>query len=230
MARLSPLLSTREFPVAELAALRLDGEGYPVDECVAPLDEVPSAHQRALALTGHLPARSIAELDTAAWVWGALPDPPPVHTVCLDIEARARIAPSHRLRVREVVLDTADVCRVGLLALTSPLRTAVDLARIRTCWDRSDHEMLRALMSIGRFDAEEFAAMLTRRRNLPRKREALQRLALVGSADGTAGRSALTDPVDVVHGIDAAHRVENPVEVRRVAHLEHEAAERQSIA
>ncbi len=48
-----------------------------------------------------------------------------------------------------------------------------------------------------------------------------------GSRLAGSGRG---DPVDVVDRVDAAHRVEHPVQVHGVAHLEHEAAERQAVA
>ncbi|MEJ1230619.1 MAG: hypothetical protein WDM88_08520 [Galbitalea sp.] len=78
-SRLPAALSRRDLPAPELTALVLDGEAYRLDDCAAPIDQVAGPLLRAAVLAAELPARLIAEQHTAAWVWGALPQPPGRH-------------------------------------------------------------------------------------------------------------------------------------------------------
>jgi hypothetical protein len=176
MARLPPVLSVHDFPRPELDALRLDGEIFRVDDCVAPIDELPTPQLRAAALALELPPRLVAEQRTAAWVWGALLDAPRPHEVCADISARARPTHSAQLAVREVVLHDDDVAQLGAMAVTTPIRTAIDLARFAQAWGESEIAIVRRLMAAGAFNASDCAEVINQRRNLPGKHLALQRL------------------------------------------------------
>jgi hypothetical protein len=187
MARLSPVLSIADFPRPELDALRLDGEIFRVDDCVAPIDELPTPQLRAAALALELPPRLIAEQRTAAWVWGALLDAPRPHEVCADISARARPTLSRQFAVREVVLLDDDVAHLGGMAVTTPIRTAIDLARFASAWGGPEIHIVRALMRPGEFDASDCARLIERRRNLPGKRIALERIAECATSGSQSG-------------------------------------------
>jgi len=165
-----------------LRALVLDGEAYRVDDCVAAVDEIPSPILRARALAATLPHRLIAEQHTAAWVWGAQFDPPAQHEVCSDIGARSRPSPAARLRVREVVILHEDVAVLAGLRVTTPMRTAIDLARFVTEWTDDESRILAELIRLGGFSALDCARAMNRRRNLPAKKLALERLALSAPA------------------------------------------------
>jgi hypothetical protein len=202
MARLlSPVLSPFDFPSAELSAILLDGEAYRVGQSVAPIDEVPGPLMRAAALSAELPPRLIAEQHTAAWIWGAQPYPPERHEVCADTAARLRPALDASLAVREVVIRPEDTRLVGDLMVTSPLRTAIDLARFVDHWTDEEAAVIASLLRLGDVTLEDCARSMNLRRNLPRKRRALERLAGL----------ARIDPVDVVDGVDPSNRVEHPV-------------------
>jgi hypothetical protein len=224
--RLDPILSPFEFSRAELSALRLDGEVYAVVDCVVPLDEVVSPILRALALARELPPRLIAEQHTAAWVWGALESPPPRHEVCANTTSRTRPALRVRLNVREVVIEPDAVSRLGPLELTTPIRTAIDLARCVENWSTADTTTLANLMQIGRFAPEDCEVIMNRRRNLPAKRLALERLRF---AHGRASLARI-NPVHVVDRVDTPNGIQYAVEVGRIPHLEHETAEREAVA
>jgi hypothetical protein len=180
--RLGPVLSQSEFSAPELGALVLDGEGYRVDDCVAPIDEIAAPALRAAALAAQLPARLIAEQHSAAWIWGAQPQPPLRHEVCADITARARPVAGAPLAVREVVLLHDDTAPIGGILVTTPMRTAIDLARIVEEWDDHEREIVRALLQLAGCGILDCARLMNRRRNLPNKRIALARLA--DCADG----------------------------------------------
>jgi hypothetical protein len=224
--RLADLLDYADFPAAELAALRLDGEVYRVDDGFAAIDVVPGPRLRATALAAALPAKLIAEQRSAAWVWGAVLDPPNPHEVCANTTARARPPHSTHLAVREVVIARQEIAVIAGLALTTPLRTAIDLARIVIDWGEPEQLMIASLMDIGRFTAIDCAAAMNQRRNLPNKLLAMRRLTAASEGRG----SARAHPIHVVDGVDAPHGVEDPVEVGRIAHLEYEPAERKAIA
>lgn len=174
-AHLASLLSPLDLPPVELRALVLDGEAYPVGECVAAIDEPPSAAARAATI--HLPPRLIAEQHTAAWVWGAASEPPARHEVCADITARARPAFDARLCVREVVLLHEDFVTIGDLAVTTPMRTAIDLARFVAEWSDVETATLRRLLELGSCTVLDCARVMNRKRNLPGKKIALERLS-----------------------------------------------------
>jgi hypothetical protein len=174
--RLSPVLCTRDLPEAELRAAVLDGELFAIDECFSPIDEIERMTHRAGALATLVPDGLIAEQRTAAWIYGALNRPPARHQFCANISARVRPASLARIIVREVVIDETEVVSYAGLAVTTPLRTAVDLARFSPSFTAAEHEILRALMRLGGFGADECAVALNRKRNLPGKRRALARI------------------------------------------------------
>jgi hypothetical protein len=175
--RLTSVLSRSEFAAPELGALILDGEVYRIDDCVAPVDEIEGPDLRAAALAAELPPRLIAEQHSAAWIWGAQELPPQRHEVCADITARARPAQGALLSVREVVLLHEDTARLAGLLVTTPMRTAIDLARFVPDWNEKEAEIMRYLLELGQCSILDCARVMNRRRNLPNKRVALERLA-----------------------------------------------------
>jgi len=175
--RLAPILSRSEFPEPELRALVLDGEAFRIDDCVAPVDEITGPALRAAALAAELPPRLIAEQHSAAWIWGAQLSPPERHEVCADITARTRPALGAMLAVREVVLLHEDTVSLAGLVVTTPMRTAIDLARFVSDWNQAEVEIVRALLGLGQATILDCARVMNRRRNLPNKKLALERLA-----------------------------------------------------
>lgn len=174
--KLPAVLSSCDLPFPELQAARLDGELFAVDECFSPIDELELRENRAKALALQLAPKLIAEQRTAAWVYGALDAPPAIHELCARIEARVRPASLLRIALREVVIDESDLTVIGELQITTPARTVVDLARFRPTFGETDRSTVVRLMSIGGFGIEECVALLDRRRNLPGKRAALDRI------------------------------------------------------
>lgn len=127
------VLVDEPFTLNELQALRLRGslrEVLPGAYIAALHPENPVTRaQVAAAVAGEqlLPGRALCK-GTAAWVYGCAPMPreldivvPRYHRPC---------APTARmlLRLSEGVLDEEQICTVGGVAVTSPLRTAMDIA------------------------------------------------------------------------------------------------------
>lgn len=215
--RLPSLLSTDDLPLAELSAARLDGELFALDRTFSPVDLPDTSLRRAESLAVGLNERLIAEQHTAAWIWGALASPPALHEFCTALDARIAHRAARWMSVREVVIDERDVATHGALRVTTPLRTSLDLARFSPRFGELEVHALHALMTLGSFGVAECLGVLDRRRNLPGKRLAAERLARV-------------DAVHVIDRVNATHGVQNAVKMGRVTHLEDVAAQRQALA
>jgi hypothetical protein len=179
MARLAPVLHAGDLPLAELCAARLDGELFRLDEGFAPIDTGAGAHDRARAAGRFWPSRLIAERATAAWIWGAAPDPPARHQLCASKDARARPPVPARTSVREVAIAPDEYVHLTTVRVTTPLRTVVDLARFADGYTDDDRDVARALVALGGLSPEDCRRALDRRRNLPAKRLAWSRLESV---------------------------------------------------
>lgn len=174
--RLPSVLSRLDLPEAELCAARMDGELFAVDDCFSPIDEIECPGYRARSLLPMPSPRLVAERQTAAWVLGASDRPPARHQFCTRIAARVRVPSELRLDVREVVIDDSDILVIDGLPVTTPLRTAIDLARFSAEFGHGDRTTVSALMLLGAFGVSECATTMNRRRNLPRKQLALARI------------------------------------------------------
>ncbi|HWM32671.1 MAG TPA: hypothetical protein VNR36_00380 [Pseudolysinimonas sp.] len=176
MVALPPALDGSALPLAERMAATLDGELYPLGGAHCPIDEVETPRLRLAAALAGLPVRLIAELGTAAWVWGATPIAPRPLELCVDLGARARPLHAAPVVIREVVVRSGDLVSLGERRVTSPLRTAIDLARSRIRW--GDHEAL-LVSELARqtgFTFDDCRTVVEARRNLPDKRRAMIRL------------------------------------------------------
>ncbi|WP_353987878.1 hypothetical protein [Ruicaihuangia caeni] len=177
LLRSASIASAHAMPLAELSAMSLDGELYPLAEAYASIAEPDTPALRALALHGILGnERIIADRWSAAWVWGALPRPPRVHTFCTRSEARVQ----HELRldvaIREVVIDDGEIVAFGRARATSPLRTVLDLARSQEAYSESHYRgVLARLMDEAGLGLEACLAALDSR-PLPFTRLARERL------------------------------------------------------
>ncbi len=224
MSRLLPaVLHPPLLSAAELRAAELDGELFAVGVGWEPADLPPSAASRALSLRPELPPRAIIAGRTAAWVWGWTSRRVGV-AICVD--TCARISTTHRrgFRAREVVIDGDELRHPGGIAVTSPERTIVDLAR------HDDGDDVLTLLAAGirhhGLTERRIGMIADRRPSSAGRRRAHER---VQQAFGLLG-SAVADAVDVVDGVDAPHRVEHAIEMRGVAHLEDEAADGEAVA
>jgi hypothetical protein len=179
--RLPGVLSASDLPLAELCAARLDGELVPLDECFCPVDAVLGASERAEALARTVPARLIAERESAAWVWGALEHPPTIHRLCVDAAARVHPPPRSRLAVREVLLDVHDTVTFRGFEVTTPLRTATDIVRFEARFGVREARTVSALLRMTGAAADDCARAIAARSHLPHKRRALGRLRRLGT-------------------------------------------------
>jgi hypothetical protein len=174
MSRLQSVLTEDDLPLSELWAACRDGELVPLSSTAFAFAHMPQTPGvRALAVKPVLGRGMIIERLSAAWVFGALDTPPRLHTVAVRYAHRSN-ASRDRATVREVVVRPGDTTEVAGLEITTPIRTAVDLARDRGFSVLRDRPVLaRLLASSGLAGCREYLAGA---RNLPHKALALQRI------------------------------------------------------
>lgn len=125
----SILLPDHLLSAAELRSCALDGEVVALGEGFLPIDAPLTALARAASLAPLLiDARVVVADRSAAWVWGWGRAPAAV-TTCVSIAARIPSPDRRRLRAREVVISADEMVLLGGVAVTSPMRTVLDLAR-----------------------------------------------------------------------------------------------------
>jgi hypothetical protein len=129
--------------MAELSAARLDGDVVELGEAYIPADAVETRGLRAGSLAGILGDTLAATHLSAAWIHGALPDPPARHTVQRAVAHRLHRIPDRRLVYRDLAVDPADLVRVGGVLVTTATRTLADLSRV------DDPSHLRAVRLLG---------------------------------------------------------------------------------
>jgi len=174
--RLPAVLSPVDLPEQELISASKDGELVRIGGAFCPVDTIIGIQHRASSIGAEIPARSIAERRTAAWIYGACLQLHRPLDLCVDIRGKTHPLSTRLHSFREVVIHDHEVVTIGELRVTSPLRTAVDIARINRDFGVGESEQIRKLSESGLFAFEDCARVLSARRNLPNKRVALQRL------------------------------------------------------
>ena len=170
------VLTPVDLPLAELCAARIDGELVAVGAGYRSLATIETPELRIRAVLDAESGRLIAELGTAAWIWGAVDVPPTPHEFCCAHTARFRPNFERDALIREVRLDADDVIRLDGRAVTTPLRTAVDLARARPEFGPVERIAVCELAQYADFTLADATALMNRRANLSGKRRALARL------------------------------------------------------
>lgn len=179
MSTLSPVLSSSDLTWVELQAARLDGDVYELAGAYCQIGELEGPRHRAQAALAGRSARLIAELATAAWIWGAAPEPARP-TFAVTPEARTRLSPDRLASVREIVYADGDLTELGSARVTTPLRTALDLARAApssASVDSFDPGIVTRLAEIGGFDLADCLAVVANRAGIPLKKRVESRLA-----------------------------------------------------
>ncbi|MCM3696673.1 type IV toxin-antitoxin system AbiEi family antitoxin [Microbacterium oleivorans] len=114
---------------AELSAARLDGHVVEIGEAYMPADAVETRELRAASFRGLTGAHRAVSHASAAWVHGAIPDPPLIHALQRAGRTRGAFPVDARIRFRDVELPASDVEMISGVAVTTPVRTLVDLVR-----------------------------------------------------------------------------------------------------
>jgi hypothetical protein len=126
--RLPSVLDASDLPLAERCAVRLDGDGFALGNGLIAADEPDGPDQRAASVAADARRHGLVLGGwTAAWVHGGtdrLRRP-------LDLQTDSDGGPRTKLlRIRQVAFGARDVLVLRGVRVTTPLRTAVDLARL----------------------------------------------------------------------------------------------------
>jgi len=168
----SPFLyfADEQLSPAELSAARLDGHLVELGEAYIPADAVETQSLRAGSLRSLLGDTLAATHLSAAWIHGALHEPPARHTVQRAVPRRLHHVVGRRLLYRDLCVDPADLLRIGGVLVTSAERTLADLSRI------SDEDYAVAARMMADADpglAARTVSWLEAHGALPHKRSAL---------------------------------------------------------
>jgi hypothetical protein len=155
---------------AELSAARLDGHLVELGEAYIPADAVETRALRAGSLAGLLGDTLAATHLSAAWIHGALHEPPARHTVQRAVTRRLHHVIGRRLHYRDLCVDSEDLERIGGILVTSPERTLADLSRVR---DDQYASAARMMVDAAPDLAARAVAWLESHGALPHKRSAL---------------------------------------------------------
>ncbi|MDM7890198.1 type IV toxin-antitoxin system AbiEi family antitoxin [Curtobacterium caseinilyticum] len=168
------LLTSDDWPEAELRAAVLAGELVPVGQCWASPAEPQLPALRAAAHAWGLPDRRlVASGRSAAWIWGGTSRPPAVSEVSIPPTIRVRVDAD--VRLREVRLDPSDVVDLDGVRVTTPLRTAVDLLRAPGTSEPGAITALQGLLGAGVVSAGDVRARLDALGTIPMARQAARR-------------------------------------------------------
>ncbi|ROP66162.1 hypothetical protein [Curtobacterium sp. ZW137] len=193
----SRLVTTEDWPEAELRAAVLAGELVAVGACWASVAEPQDPALRAASFawsTGD--DRVIASGRSAAWTWGARSRPPLPHDAC--VRAGERVRQSGGDRIREIAIDEDDLVLLAGTSVTSPTRTALDLLRTASPdgWAERAATVV-GLLAVTGVTADHVRERLHRLGTVPMVRQAERRLAeLAGAADST-GTTAVVRAVSL---------------------------------
>src|SRR5215217_6076691 len=209
------------FAFPELQALAADGlltrfhqHGYALPGSTA------TPQLRARAAAGAVPAavrqRVVAGRMTAAWIYGCAGEP---DRLALLVDAKRRVSSLRNTRgctLHEVKLGPFDVVSLGGLMVSSPLRTALDVA-LHVDAERAI-PTLENLLARPQNDVRLRLLILAVEASprVPHKRAALEKLAQLAPALVPGGA------VDVENAVDPADSTQDVTEVLGVTHLEGE--------
>ena len=209
------------FAGPELQSLAADGLLARFHQHGYTLPGIPASPQlRARAAAGAVPAairqRVVAGRMTAAWIYGCAAEP---DRLALLVDAKRRVSSLRGTRgctLHEVKLGPFDVISLGGLMVSSPLRTALDIAL-----HVEPERAVPALAGLLARPQQDVKLRLLVRAieatpRVPHKRAALEKLALLAPA--FVPRRA----VDVEDSVDPPDGAQHVAEVLRVAHLESE--------
>ncbi len=164
---------------AELSAARLDGHLVELGDAYIPADAVETRELRAGSLTGLLGDTLAATHITAAWVHGAVHEPPARHTVQRAIDRRLHQVIDRRMLYRDLAVGADDLVLIGGVWVTTLPRTLADTARVD---DDAHQRAVRLLVDAFPGLADDAVRWLEASGALPHKRGALTRLRVLVDA------------------------------------------------
>ncbi|RZI94124.1 MAG: SAM-dependent methyltransferase [Microbacterium sp.] len=130
----------------ELMSARLDGHVVEIGDAYMPADTIETCHLRAGSLRRTVGSQLALTHESAAWVHGAIDDPPGRHCVQRRTETRLHHVLDHRLRYRDLQLPAGDAMILGGVAVSTPTRTLADLVRDRVIHESCGEDIVGRLV------------------------------------------------------------------------------------
>lgn len=172
--RLPSVLEATDLPLAERCAIRLDGDAFTLGDGLIAADEPDGPAQRAMSVATDARRYGLVLGGwTASWVHGAtdrLRRPLDLQTSS-DGGARTKLLP-----VRQVAFGPRDVCELGGVAVTAPMRTALDLARLEAHLSDEAAGAITHLVRVSGLSWRQAVAVAAATPTAAGKRRALARL------------------------------------------------------
>jgi hypothetical protein len=165
---------------SELSAARLDGDVVEVGDAYMPADAVETVALRAGSLLAIMGDVLAATNLSAAWIHGAIDDPPARHAAQRAVRRRVTAVVHRRVRVGDTALEPSDLLRVGGVWVTTRRRTLADLCRSQ---DPAETAGARAMAALFPGLAADARTWLTEQGRIPNKRPALRLLAALAADD-----------------------------------------------
>jgi hypothetical protein len=156
---------------AELSAACLDGHLVELGEGYVPADTIETAALRAASLRAVVSPELAAIMESAAWIHGAVDEPPSRHRVQRTSPRRLHEPIGRRFVYRDSQLPEEHVMRIAGVAVATPARTAADLARSAT---PSDLAALRGFADLDPSILPDACRLLRGALRIPHKRSALE--------------------------------------------------------
>ncbi len=206
-----------EFSPAERWALVRDGHAVVVQGIICILDTVSGPRLRldALLCGDHLGVAhedAVAIEQSALWVLGAISVPP--RQLCIaGLDGVRLYVGKARTHVRELNIPRTDCLTFGSRLVTTPERTAADIARYSSDDDCAFADLTALAQRTG-YRNRHALAIVGRTVHLPFAKRARQRLG-----------AALAHAVGVVDAVDAANGIEESIKVAGVAHFKNKPIE-----
>ncbi|WBU38675.1 hypothetical protein [Homoserinibacter sp. YIM 151385] len=180
--RFTPAQLLDGIPEAERSAMRLDGEIARLALGDVPLDAIDSPALRAGVALPRRDARLVAELGTAAWIWGARDAPPEPPELCVELRSRVVRPLDGAIRLRERTLPAAQVRELDGVRVTGRALTAIDLARDRAVLADVDRRAIALLLADAAGGAEGVLEILDSLPS-PHRRRAASRLREIAAQE-----------------------------------------------
>jgi hypothetical protein len=176
------LVTTDDWPEAELRAAVLAGELVAVGACWASVAEPQDPALRAASYAWSVgDPRFVAGGLSAAWIWGACSRPPVPHDSCVPASERFRRRGAWTA-LREIALEDGDVTSCAGVRVLTPEATALDLLRTRRRFTSADADALRGLVVAASVDPTTLARCLEQTERAPMGRQAQRRFRDSGLA------------------------------------------------
>lgn len=171
---------------AELSALRMDGVLVPLGTSWRNADSPDTSEARADWLVSQLSnTKLVAAQLTAAWIYQALTDFPfPCQILTSDGNRRGLPRQLH-YELGQTVFQPGDLRRVAGLAVTSPERTVLDLARHPEAMSGTIFRVLERLITQFALDPLGLASRVKEAQKYPYKLVAARNLTLLNEMRST---------------------------------------------